>query len=231
MSLIVLEGLDGSGKGTQTRMLAQQLRACGVPVRTITFPNYDSPSSALVKMYLSGEFGKDADSVNAYAASSFYAVDRFASFRMDWQKAYEAGTLILADRYVTSNMVFQMGKLPRKDWEDFARWLDDFEYGKLGLPRPDAVLYCDMPIDVSQRLLSARYQGDEQKKDIHEKDLAFLEHCRQGATAACSWFDWQVIHCARDGHPRSVEEIHQEICRLVQPFVPGVQLCDSNLDQ
>ena len=224
MSLIVMEGLDGSGKGTQTAMLAQHLRKCGVPVRTITFPNYDSPSSALVKMYLSGEFGKDADSVNAYAASSFYAVDRFASFRMDWQKDYEAGTLILADRYVTSNMVFQMGKLPREEWESFAHWLDDFEYGKLGLPRPDAVLYCDMPIEISQKLLSARYQGDEGKKDIHEKDLAFLKHCRDGAMAACSWVGWQQIHCAQGDQPRSVEDIHAEICRRVQPFVPNVQL-------
>ncbi len=216
MSLIVMEGLDGSGKGTQTKLLAEALRGIGLPVRTITFPDYDSLSSSLVKMYLAGDFGKDPDSVNAYAASSFYAVDRFASYRTAWQKDYESGTVILADRYVTSNMVFQMGKLPREQWEDFARWLDDFEYNKLGLPRPDAVIYCDMPIEVSQKLLAKRYNGDESKKDIHEQNMAFLAHCREGAMAAAGWFGWQHIHCAKNGEPRTVEDIHSEILALVQ---------------
>ena len=126
MSLIVMEGLDGSGKGTQTALLARAFKEQGLPVRTVTFPDYASPSSSLVKMYLAGDFGREPDSVNAYAASAFYAVDRFASYRTAWQRDYEAGTLILADRYVTSNMVFQMGKLPRERWEEFARWLDDF---------------------------------------------------------------------------------------------------------
>ena len=219
MALIVMEGLDGSGKGTQTALLAEALRSAGVPVRTITFPDYDSLSSSLVKMYLAGDFGKDPGSVNAYAASSFYAVDRFASYRTAWQKDYEDGTVILADRYVTSNMVFQMGKLPREEWENFARWLDDFEYNKLGLPRPNAVVYCDMPIEVSQVLLAKRYNGDESKKDIHEQNMAFLSHCRDGAMAAAGWFGWKWIHCARDGAPRPVEEIHGEILQLVQSIL------------
>ena len=219
MSLIVMEGLDGSGKGTQTALLARAFKEQGLPVRTVTFPDYASPSSSLVKMYLAGDFGREPDSVNAYAASAFYAVDRFASYRTAWQRDYEAGTLILADRYVTSNMVFQMGKLPRERWEEFARWLDDFEYGRLGLPRPDGVIYCDMPIEVSQKLLKKRYDGDEGRKDIHERDLAFLNHCRAGAMAAAQWFGWQRVDCARDGAPRPVEEIHREILSLVQDIL------------
>ena len=186
MSLIVLEGLDGSGKGTQTRMLAQQLRACGVPVRTITFPNYDSPSSALVKMYLSGAFGKDADSVNAYAASSFYAVDRFASFRMDWQQDYEAGTLILADRYVTSNMVFQMGKLPREDWENFARWLDDFEYGKMGLPGPTPCCTAICRSTFPSSCFPPAIRGTSRKKTSTKKTLRFWNNAGRAP--------WRPVH-------------------------------------
>ena len=184
MSLIVIEGLDGSGKGTQSQLLYTAMQQSGRPCRKISFPNYESPSSALVKMYLAGEFGKQADSVNAYAASTFYAVDRYASFKKDWEPEYNAGSLILADRYTTSNMVYQLTKLPRGEWEPFLAWLSDLEYQKMGLPRPDCVLYLDMPVEVSQQLLTGRYQGDSAKKDIHEANVGFLQQCRERYSAS-----------------------------------------------
>ena len=159
MALIVIEGLDGSGKGTQSAKLAEYATEHG-GARKITFPDYDSPSSALVKMYLAGDFGKEAGAVNAYAASTFYAVDRFASYQTQWKEEYLVGKTIIADRYVTANMVYQLSKLPESEWDGFLHWLEDLEYEKLGLPRPDRVLYLDVPPTVSQKLLQNRYHGD-----------------------------------------------------------------------
>ncbi len=210
MALIVIEGLDGSGKGTQSSMLEEYAKKHGGALK-ITFPDYESPSSALVKMYLGGDFGKDAGSVNAYAASSFYAVDRFASYQTKWKEAYLSGTTIIADRYVTANMVYQLSKLPETEWDAFIQWLEDFEYGKLGLPKPDRVLYLDVPPEVSQELLQKRYAGDLSKKDIHEKDLAFLLHCRECALYAAKKLNWTVLSCASDNNLRTIEDIHHEI--------------------
>ena len=198
MALIVIEGLDGSGKGTQSAKLAAYAEEHG-GARKITFPDYDSPSSALVKMYLAGDFGTDAGSVNAYAASTFYAVDRFASYQMQWKADYLAGKTIIADRYVTANIVYQLSKLPETEWDSFIHWLEDLEYGKLGLPRPDRVLYLDVPPEVSQKLLQNRYQGDLTKKDIHEKDLAYLLHCRECALFAAEKLGWKYTTELDDG--------------------------------
>jgi dTMP kinase len=211
--LIVLEGLDGSGKATQTALLCSELSSLKVPLRWVSFPDYREPSSALVKMYLSGEFGSDPGDVNAYAASSFYAVDRFASYVRFWRKDYLSGSLIIADRYVTSNMVFQLPKLPRAQWDSFLGWLCEFEYDKLGLPRPDATIYLDMPPEVSQRLLSGRYHGDERKKDIHECNTAFLNACRESAAYCAAKLNWQVINCTDGEQAKSVREIHDEIMK------------------
>lgn len=216
MSLIVLEGLDGSGKGTQTALLAQALVKRGYPLRQVTFPDYNSPSSALVRMYLDGEFGSDPGDVNAYAASAFYAVDRFASFRRDWKADYDRGSVILCDRYVTSNMVYQMGKAPREEWDQYLAWTEDFEYGKLGLPKPDLVLFLDMPVEVSQKLLLQRYHGDSGKKDIHESHLEFLRSCGECARYAGERLHWKVIPCAKEGEPLPVEEIHQAVLHQVE---------------
>lgn len=117
--LLVLEGLDGSGKSTQTERLREALRSAGETVRQIKLPDYDAPSSTLVRQYLAGDFGKDPNAVNAYATSSFYAVDRVASFLLDWKKDYDAGSLILADRYTTSNPIYQMTKLPKEEWDAY----------------------------------------------------------------------------------------------------------------
>ena len=191
--LIVIEGLDGSGKGTQAAELAKNLAAGGAPVRKVSFPDYASDSSALVKMYLSGQFGKDPQDVNAYAASTFYAVDRFASFKRDWGGFYEGGGIVVADRYTTSNAVHQCSKLPQEQWDAFLAWLFDFEYHLLGIPSPDLVVYLSVDPAVSQRLMTGRYQGDESRKDIHEGNLAYLRRSRLAAEYCSSRLDWRQI--------------------------------------
>ena len=210
MSLIVLEGLDGSGKATQLPLLEEELKRRG-PVRTVSFPDYSSPSSALVKMYLNGEFGNSPGDVNAYAAGAFYAVDRYASFKKDWQEDYRSGTTILAGRYTTSNMIYQMEKLPKGCWEEYIAWAEDFEYGRLGLPRPDRVIFLDMPLAAAQKLLSKRYEGHEERRDLHERDVRFLESCAMCARFAADRLKWRVIECAEKGEPLSVGEIHRRV--------------------
>lgn len=213
--LIVLDGLDGSGKSTQLDRLNGYFAEKGIHYKQISFPDYEQPSSALVTMYLNGEFGGSADAVNAYAASSFYAVDRYASYQKFWRNAYEAGTLILAARYTTSNAIHQMGKLPKEEWDGYLAWLCEYEYEKLGLPRPDTVLFLDMPLDISQKLLSGRYGGDEQKKDIHERDLTYLKHCRESALYAAQKLGWQVITCGENGEPLSPDVITARLIEAI----------------
>lgn len=210
MSLIVIEGLDGCGKSTQLPLLERELARRG-PVRTVSFPDYGSPSSALVKMYLGGEFGGSPESVNAYAAGAFYAVDRYASYQKLWREDYQSGVTILAARYATSNLLYQMEKLPREQWLQYIEWVEDFEYNKMGIPRPDQVILLDMPVEVSQRLLMERYRGEAEKKDLHERNAAFLESCAACAHFAAEQLGWQVVPCARGGEPLSVEEVHRRI--------------------
>lgn len=213
--LIVLEGLDGSGKSTQLDRLADYLVETGAHVRKIKLPDYEDPSSTLVRMYLHGEFGSDPSAVNAYTASAFYAVDRAAHYLRKWRVAYESGSIILADRYTTSNAYHQLQKLPRGQWEEYLSWLEDFEYTKLALPRPDCVVYLDMPIGVSQRLMSRRYDGDDGKKDIHESNIAYLRACRTAALYAADKLGWHVLHCAADDRPLPIEEIAQSVRQIV----------------
>lgn len=214
--LIVIDGLDGSGKQTQAKLLCDRLRRENVPVRAVSFPDYAEPSSALVKMYLSGEFGQ-ADDVGPYAASSFYAVDRYASYQRFWKADYLSGHTIVADRYATSNLIHQMSKLPIDEWPAFHAWMEDFEYGKLGLPRPDAVVYLDMHPDVSRALLSGRYHGDESKRDIHEANFAYMRRCRVCALYAAEHFGWRVVRCSDERRAFPVEEIAEEVRRAVNP--------------
>lgn len=211
--LIVIEGLDGSGKGTQAELLTERLRQQGEAVRKVSFPDYASDSSALVKMYLSGQFGTDPADVNAYAASAFYAVDRFASFKRDWGKFYADGGIIVADRYTTSNAVHQCSKLPREQWDGFLAWLFDFEYCLLGIPTPDAVIYLNVDPAVSQRLMTGRYRGDESKKDIHEGNLSYLQRSREAAAYCSRKLGWREIACCENGEMRSISAIGEEIFR------------------
>ena len=215
--LIVIEGLDGSGKGTQTARLAQTLAEQGAAVRKVSFPDYASDSSALVKMYLAGEFGPRADDVNAYAASCFYAVDRYASYKKDWKRDHDNDNgVVIADRYTTSNAVHQCAKLDKKEWDGYLDWLFDFEYNKLGIPAPDLVIYLRVAPEVSRELLSGRYGGDEQKKDIHEKDAEYLARCRTAADHCAERLGWKTVECLENGAMRSVESIGDEILSLVR---------------
>ena len=211
--LIVIEGLDGSGKSTQLDRLPEGLKAKGYDCRTVSFPNYEDDSSALVKMYLAGQFGTRPDDVNAYSASSFYAVDRFASFKKDWGEFYKRGGIIVSGRYTTSNAVHQCSKLPKDKWEDFLSWLYDFEYNKLGIPKPDKVIFLDMPTEVSQKLLDKRYGADGGHKDIHECDVEYLNKCRQAALYTADYSGWVRISCAKDGEPRTIEDIAADVLK------------------
>lgn len=213
--LIVLEGLDGSGKATQAGLLAKSLAARGLPVRLITFPNYKSDSSALVRMYLSGEFGSHPGDVNSYAASAFFAVDRYAGYKKEWGGFYAAGGILVADRYTTSNAVHQCAKLPKAEWDAFLSWLFCFEYEQLGIPAPDTVLYLRVDPALSQRLLAGRYAGDESKKDIHERDTAYLARSREAAEYCAARFGWRAVECAGAGGIRPAGEIGQEILQNI----------------
>lgn len=219
--LIVVEGLDGSGKATQAKRLAAALTEQERKVREISFPNYESESSALVRMYLSGEFGSHPGDVNAYAASAFFSVDRYAGYKADWGGFYAGGGILIADRYTTSNAVHQCAKLPRQEWDGFLDWLFHFEYTLLGIPAPDRVLYLRLDPAVSQQLLAARYAGDESKKDIHERDLEYLARSRAAAEYCAARFGWQVIECAEGGALRPVEAIGRDVLAAAAPALPG----------
>lgn len=218
-SLIVIDGLDGSGKATQTSLLYEELWGKGREVKKISFPNYDDPSSALIKMYLGGELAENADGVNAFAASSFYAVDRYASYKKDWGSFYENGGIVIADRYTTSNAVHQASKLPEGEREEFFRWLADFEYGRLGLPQPDLVLWMDMPLELSVANLRRREADTHTQADIHEVDTGYLSTCRQAAAQAARAYGWRRVDCAPGGMARSVEDIHREVMELLDEFL------------
>ena len=213
-SLIVLEGSDGSGKATQTTRLYERLQNLGVDVMRVSFPNYESESSALIKMYLRGDFGGTAEEVNPYAAATFYAVDRFASFQT-WKDFYAGNGVILADRYVGSNMAHQSAKIKRKaDREKFLNWLDNFEYKRLQLPRPDLTIFLDMPPKIAAML--RRERGRE---DIHESDAAYMLKSYNAYKEIAEKFHWKVIDCSAGNFAKSAIDIHEEVCGLVETML------------
>lgn len=214
--LIVIEGTDGSGKSTQFKLLAERLEQENHPFRRLVFPRYKEESSALIRMYLGGQFGTNPSDVNAYAASAFYAVDRYASYKQDWGQWYEEGGLVISDRYTTSNAVHQASKESGEKQAEFLKWLYEFEYDRLGLPCPDVVIYLDMPTDCTEKLMRHREAETNTKADIHEKDLKYLATCRQTGRTAAQYYGWKVITCVRNGQMRSIEDIHEEIYRYVR---------------
>ena len=213
--LIVFEGTDGSGKSTQFALLTKRLQSMGIAFKTMEFPQYSQPSSALIRMYLGGEFGTRPSDVNAYAASTFYAVDRYASYRKVWREYYEKGGLMLSDRYTTSNAVHQASKEPEETRGEFLKWLYEFEYDRLGLPKPDLIIYLDVPTDFTEKLMRRREADTNTTADIHEQDLEYLATCRRTGKLAAEYYGWTVIQCVKDGVMRSIEDIHEEIYRHV----------------
>ncbi len=216
--IIVLEGLDGCGKSTQLQLLADWLVDSDVNSRLISFPNYNSDSGRIVSGYLSGEIPCDGE-MGAYAASSFYAVDRYISYSTDWSREYNSGAVIVSGRYTTSNAIYQMTKLTEEQRDDYLNWLWEYEYDKLGLPKPDMVLFLDMPIEVSQKLLTSRYNGDESKKDIHESNLIFMQQCRESALYTAEKCGWEMIECSDGEAPLSIGEIHQKIKAAIKEIL------------
>ncbi|MCX7902874.1 MAG: deoxynucleoside kinase [Caloramator sp.] len=220
--LIIIDGTDGSGKATQTQRLFERLTAEGLRVKKIEFPNYKSQSSSLIKMYLNGDFGKNPEDVNPYAASCFYAVDRFASYKMEWENFYKDGGIIIADRYVTSNMVHQAAKIKDlKEKEYFLDWLYDLEYSKFNLPKPDLVIFLDVPPDISLSLIKDRpnkMSGDI-KKDIHEKNSEYILTSYNNAVFCAERFGWRKIECYIDGILRTIDDIHEDIFNEVKKIL------------
>ena len=217
--LIVIEGTDGSGKSTQFRLLTQRVAAEGHEFQKLVFPQYQEESSALIRMYLGGDFGSKPTDVNAYAASTFYAVDRYASYKKVWGNWYEQGGLVVSDRYTTSNAVHQASKEPADRQPAFLKWLYELEYDRLGLPKPDLVIYLDVPTNFTEQMMRRREADTNTTADIHEQDLDYLATCRRTGRAAAEYYGWTVIQCVRDGRMRSIEDIHEEIYRHVAAIV------------
>ena len=213
--LIVIEGTDGSGKSTQFRRLTERLTQEGKTFQKLVFPQYSEPSSALIRMYLGGEFGSKPTDVNAYAASAFYAVDRFASYKKVWGEYYENGGLILSDRYTTSNAVHQASKEPAENRQAFLKWLYEFEYDLLGLPRPDVTIYLDVPTEYTEKMLRSREAATATQADIHEKDMEYLASCCEAARDAADFYSWNRVDCIKDGKMRTIDDIHAEVLKLV----------------
>jgi len=213
--LIVFEGIDGSGKSTQLNLMCDRLSTEGKDFRLLRFPRYDEPSSALVRMYLGGEFGDDPDAVNAYAASSFFAVDRIASYIQDWRGYYENGGLVMTDRYSTSNAIHQGAKLPPEDRRNYFKWLCEFEFDQMGLPAPDSVVYMDISAKRALRRLERRQAETGTAGDIHENDITYLEECVRCGAQAADHYGWNKISCFSGDNERSADELHGEIYSMI----------------
>lgn len=216
-TLIVIDGLDGTGKTTQASLVFEHLSTIYKKIKLISFPDYSNRSSELVKLYLSGEIASNPNDVNAYAASSFYAVDRYISYKQHWEHLYNDGYIILATRYTTSNALHQMIKLDPDEWDNYLEWLEDYEYNKLGLPSPDKVILLTMERDTSDLLIQKRYHGDESMKDIHEKDKNYLKNCATSAMYAAQKLDFSVIDCSDPEtlNPLPIDTITKKIIKEV----------------
>lgn len=217
--LIVLEGIDGSGKSAQYRRLTARFEREGLDYHSIVFPRYDQESSALIRMYLNGDFGSRPDDVNAYASSIFYAVDRYASYMTDWKAYYQSGGVVLSDRYTTSNAVHQGAKLPPEEQPRFFDWLYDLEYVKLGLPRPDLVIFLDVDLATSEARMHRRQLKTGKSGDIHERDTEYLQLCLDTGHRAAAHYGWRVVDFMKDGKEREVAEKHEEIYQIVRELL------------
>ena len=221
--LFAIDGTDGSGKQTQFEKLCERLKENNIDFRTVSFPNYDSPSSSLVKMYLSGEFGKNAKDVNAYIASTFYAADRYATFKTQgYEEYYNNGGIILADRYTTANMVHQAGKISDpEERQKFLDWLWDFEFNLYKLPIPTKVFFLNMPTDYATKLIADRENKftHQAQKDIHERDKSHLLDSYNAACDLVPKYDWYEVKCVKNNEIRTIEDIHEEIFEEFSKYI------------
>ncbi len=213
--LIAVDGLDGSGKETQSKLLCAYLDKMGINNKLVSFPTYKEDSSALIKMYLRGDFGTDPEAVNPFAASSFYAMDRYCAYMLDWKKDYDEGAVIIANRYTTANLVHQMSKLPKEQWDSFGKWLLDYEFSLLGLPAPDGVIYLCLPPKASSSLVQKRCEDTGAVKDIHENNAKHLEDSYRAALYASDKYGWNRVDCVKDEVLRSIDDIHGQVCHIV----------------
>lgn len=218
--LIVFEGVDGSGKSTQFERFSARLRSEGITFKRVMFPRYGEQSAALLTMYLQGRFGDKPGDVNAYAASSFYAVDRIASYLDDWGEYYRQGGLLVTDRYTTSNAIHQGAKLTESERAEYFEWLFDYEYRRLALPRPDRVMFFDMPAERSAQLLKKRQDETGMNADIHEVDTEYIKACGETARQAAAFDGWTVVSCTDGGNSlRSEADIAGEVWEAVWPVL------------
>lgn len=220
--LFVIDGTDGSGKQTQLQKLKERFDKEKIDYKVVSFPNYDSPSSSLVKMYLNGDFGTDAQAISPYIASTFFAADRYATFKTQFEEYYKNGGIILADRYTTANMVHQAGKIKdEQERENFLKWLWDFEFGLYGLPVPTKVFFLNMPFEYSQKLMENRENKitHGEKKDIHESNKQHLQDAYNEACKLVKKYNWCEIKCVKDGKIRTIDDIHEEIFRKVVEYI------------
>ena len=216
--LIIIEGSDGSGKATQTKKLYDRLEQNNYNIKKVEFPNYDSESSALVKMYLRGDFGKHAEDVDPYVCSTFFAVDRYASFKTEWEEFYNNGGIIICDRYTTSNMIHQASKMEVEERDKYLEWLNDLEFNLYKIPKPDCVIFLDVPVEMSQKLMKDRNNKitGESEKDIHESDFDYLKKSYENSLYIAKKYDWQRINCIKDDNMRTIDDIHEEIYSIVK---------------
>lgn len=217
-NLIIIEsGSDASGKATQTKKLYERLLKDGYNIKKVEYPNYQSESSALVKMYLRGDFGDKPSDVDPYVSSTFYAADRYASYKTQWEEFYNSGGIVIADRYTTSNMVHQASKIDEKDRDKYLDWLTDYEFNMYKIPKPDCVIFLDVPIEFSKKLMENRknkFTGED-KKDIHESDIKYLEKSYNNSLYIADKYDWKKINCVENNELRSIDSIHEEIYQVV----------------
>lgn len=224
--LIIIEsGSDASGKATQTKKLYERLIKDGYNVKKVEYPNYESESSSLVKMYLRGDFGKKASDVDPYIASTFFAVDRYASFKTEWEEFYNNGGIILADRYTTSNMVHQASKMDKEDRDKYLDWLFDFEFNMYKIPKPDCVVFLDVPIEFSKKLMENRKNKitGEKDKDIHERDIKYLEQSYNNSLCIADKYNWKKINCVKEDSLRSIDSIHDEVYEIVIDTIKSME--------
>lgn len=217
--LIAIEGTDASGKQTQSELVLKKLTEKGIKARLVSFPMYQSKSSELVKMYLNGDFGTNPQDVNAYAASTFYAADRFASFRTDWGEDYNSDTVIIADRYVSSNIIHQASKLESgEEKKKFVKWLEDLEYGIYGLPVPNETIFLDMPSECAEKLMASRANKIDSgaKKDIHERNAEYMRKSHDHAAEIAKLCGWYTVKCADNGVIRTIDDINHEIMSIIE---------------